>query len=139
MSCSVTFHLKFFNLTLEINYPFFQEEYELHNRIWSDQESLIVKLEKEKLDDELKGLTLESRKHEEETQLIKRKLSDCEGDIALCRQKITQLMESLERSEMIAREKKEVEESEKLLMEQMRMSIREKTREIENQVIIRFT
>jgi len=113
----------------------YKDEMEMVHKLWLDQEMMIDKLDQQKLDEELDELVAEAKNYEEEVLIMKKKLSNCEGDIADCRQKIAKLMNKLEESHKCAKlNDLEKEENDRLITDQIKIAIRDKNKELELQV-----
>ena len=115
----------------------YKDEMEACHQLWLDQEVIIDQLgEQSQLDQELDQLVSVASAYEEEMATFKKKLSQCETDIGECRQKITKLMDQLEESERLARDKAlDKEEKEREMVEQLRTALKDKNTDLESQVL----
>ena len=115
----------------EMSVKRYKEEMELLRQLWMEQEVLLEKLESERLEENLEQLLVETAKYEAEMKEVKQQLGNCENDIVKCRENISELMRQIEERNQAATNKSD---GDALTLQQLRISLQEKTREIESQV-----
>ncbi|KAJ6219163.1 hypothetical protein RDWZM_004975 [Blomia tropicalis] len=98
----------------EISVQRYKEEMELLKQLWIEQDMLINKLESEHLEEELNQLINQATNYEQEMKEIKQNLANCENDVLKCCEQIGEL---------------------EALLQHLRTSIQEKTKEIDSQNI----
>lgn len=112
----------------------YKGEMDLLNQLWIEQGLMIEQLESESMEQEFDQLILEGKKYEDEMKEIKMKLTSCETEVLKCREEIGKLMNQIDGFPFDTYAANDKSMDEAALLEHLRVSIQNKTQEIEAQV-----